>query len=84
MIYDQNVVVLGGETAMKLVAEFKTFAAECQKIAQVLDGTEYKRPLVEMAIAWELLACEREAMLAENPSLKITTVQFAASCVRAR
>ena len=56
---------------MQLVAEFMNYAAQCQKIAEVLEGTEYKRPLMEMATAWILLAHERKAMLIDNQAANV-------------
>lgn len=45
---------------MLRVTEFKQFADECRELAARLRKPEDKQRLQEMAVAWEMLALERE------------------------
>lgn len=51
---------------MRRVSEYKRLAEDCRKLARSQRWPQQKRQLEEMAIAWEMLAVEREAQLAEK------------------
>jgi hypothetical protein len=48
---------------MKTVAEYRTYAAECRRLAARLLRLEDKQALETIAQAWDNLADEREARL---------------------
>lgn len=51
---------------MRRVAEYRRFADDCLKLARSLRKPEHRHQLEEMAMAWEVLALEREAQLAKE------------------
>jgi hypothetical protein len=45
---------------MQQVAEFRSYAEDCRRIARSTTDPEHKRRLMEMATVWDLLADERQ------------------------
>ena len=48
---------------MKLVAQYRQFAAECRELAGDMDRSADKQRLESMARAWDRVANERERLL---------------------
>jgi hypothetical protein len=57
---------------MRTVAEYRSFAVECRKLAAVLNKPEDKRAMEVMAAAWEKIASERERALVGGEGGKTT------------
>lgn len=51
---------------MRRVAEYRRFADDCRQLARSLRKLEHRQQLEQMAVAWEMLALEREARLAKE------------------
>lgn len=45
---------------MQTSAQYRTFAAECQRLAQTAKSATERKVLEEMAATWEMLAKEAE------------------------
>jgi len=56
---------------MKLVAQYRQFAAECRKLAaDNMDSSAEKQRLESMARAWERVANEREGQLRNSIDIR--------------
>lgn len=55
---------------MLRVIEYKQFAEECRGLAARLRKPQDKQRLQEMAVAWEMLALEREEQLNGGSSIR--------------
>ena len=53
---------------MRKITEYIEHAAECRKMARITKNPEHKQSLRQMAEAWEMLAQEREKLLAKKLS----------------
>jgi len=51
---------------MRRVAEYWRFADDCRQLARSLRKPEHRQQLEDMAVAWEMLALERQAQLAKE------------------
>jgi len=56
---------------MQEVAEFRSYAEDCRRIARTTSNPDDRRRLLEMATVWALLAGEREVQInGEQPAAR--------------
>jgi hypothetical protein len=51
---------------MRVVPQYKEFADECRKLAASAKNPEHKKPLLEMAAAWDALNREQRKLHVEE------------------
>lgn len=56
---------------MKTAAMYREHAAQCRSLAAQMERDEHREQLIAMAETWEVMAEQREAMLAsESPTFQ--------------